>query len=174
MSRPKKGTSGKCSWTPSRNTSSMPAGSWTVVTWPRRTPTKATSSWKTLTSWQFWKWEESRQERGRYLLNSWISQDSGYGINAVLGIFANTPRIYRIEVASARDNGRRHRQFPQQEGSEVVFQPDATELYHKAVGVGRRRPDERVQGQGDRRGGGKRVPAGKVSGPRPAGQRRRR
>ena len=41
----------------------------------------------------FWKWEESRQERGRYLLNSWISQDSGYGKNAVLGIFANTLRI---------------------------------------------------------------------------------
>ena len=25
----------------------------------------------------FWKWEESRQERGRYLLNSWISRTPG-------------------------------------------------------------------------------------------------
>ena len=37
---------------------------------------------------------------GRYLPNSWISQDSGYGGNAVLGIFSNNPGRYRIEVTS--------------------------------------------------------------------------
>ena len=51
----------------------------------------------------FWKWEESRHDWGRYLPNSWISQDSGYGENAGLGIYANTPGRYRIEVASGGD-----------------------------------------------------------------------
>ena len=58
---------------------------------------KATSPWETPT---FWEWAESRQDCGRYLPNSWISQDSGYGGNAVLGIFSNNPGRYRIEVTS--------------------------------------------------------------------------
>ena len=174
MSRPKKPTSGKCSWTPSRTTSSMPSGPWTVVTWPRRTPTKATSSWKTLTSWHSGSGKRADRSGGGTCSTPGSPKTPGMGKTPSWGYLPIPPGSTGSKLPQAATMVAGTANSRSGKGVSVVVQPDATGLYYIAVGVGRRRPDGRVQGQGDRRGGGKRVPAGKVGGPRPPGQRRRR
>ena len=60
-----------------------------------------------------------------------------------------------------------------EKGVSIHFQPDAEGLYQKPVGSDGYDRTAAYRIRGPKRGG-KRVPVGKVGGPRPAGQRRRR
>ena len=50
-----------------------------------------------------WKWQEGRMEWMQVAVASWIPHDNGYGRNSISGTMANSPGLYRIEVAAGGD-----------------------------------------------------------------------